>query len=71
MLFKSTNWSEIDLPRLNWSVILEVYIYIYIYIYIYLVFLSQPCERYKETARFGKKIYIYIYIKISAYHVKV
>ena len=26
VLFKSTNWSVIDLPRLNWSVILEVYI---------------------------------------------
>ena len=36
VLFKSTNWSQIDLPRLNWSVILEVYI---------LGLLSQSRER--------------------------
>ena len=46
MLFKSTNWSLIDIPRLNWGVIIEVYI---------LGLLSQSCERYTETARFGKK----------------
>ena len=46
MLLKSTNWSRIDLPRLNWSVILEVSI---------LGLSSQSHERWRETARFEKK----------------
>ena len=37
---KSTNWSGIGLPRLNWSVIL-----VGVCVCVYWVFLSQPRER--------------------------